>query len=184
MNKASKCLVLMALVVFMGSVTFGESLKDLAEQEGVSWIAGRWKTTTDDGQEITLSYRWVAEGNAIVVDMKIGDTTSHGMIYFSEDEQEVKQISVDSKGKITKSTWDVEYGKLISKTSMTDDYGQTQKMGITFDKVDDKTMKVKLYGLEYGELSSDSWAEMEFKRQARTRTSRTARPSTTRTKNN
>ena len=111
-----------------------------------------------------MNYRWAVEGNAIIVNVKIGDTTSHGMIYFSQDEQQVKQISVDSKGRVTNSTWDSEYGKLILKTSRVDDYGQTQKMGVTFDKVDANTMTVKLYGLEQGQLSYDPWAEMEFKR--------------------
>ena len=165
MKRVSKCLVLFGLTAFMSSVAIGQNLKSLAEQEGVAWLEGRWKTTTDDGQDISLNYRWAVEGNAIIVNTKIGDTTSHGMIYFSQDEQQVKQISVDSKGRITNSTWDAQYGKLILKTSIRNDDGQTQKMGVTFEKVDAKTMKVKLYGLEYGELSYDPWAEMEFKRE-------------------
>ncbi|MCK4998267.1 MAG: hypothetical protein KAS23_01990 [Anaerohalosphaera sp.] len=176
MKNATKYLVLLALAVVMGGSAFGESLKDLAEQEGVSWLAGRWKATTDEGEEISLSYRWAVEGNAIIVDTKIGEVTSHGMIYFSEDEQQVKQISVDSKGKVTKSTWDVQYGKLVLKTSMTDEYGQTEKMGITFEKTNDKTMKVELYNIEYGELSYNSWAQLEFKRQVRPAPRTTARP--------
>ena len=165
MKRASKCLVLFGLIAFMGSVAIGQNLKSLANQEGVAWLEGRWKTTTDDGQDITLNYQWAVEGNAIIVNVKIGDTTSHGMIYFSQDEQQVKQISVDSKGRVTNSTWDSEYGKLILKISRVDDYGQTQKMGVTFDKVDANTMTVKLYGLEQGQLSYDPWAEMEFKRE-------------------
>ena len=180
MNTIAKYLAVLALVVVMSTQAIAQdSLKDLAEQEGVSWIAGRWKATTDEGEVITLSYRWVAEGNAVAVDMKVGYTVSHGMIYFSQDEQIVKQISVDSKGKVTESTWDVQYGKLVLKTSMTDDYGQTQKMGVTFEKENDKTMTVKLYGIEYGELSYDSWATLKFERQARTTRTTTARPART-----
>ena len=165
MKRVSKCLVLFGLTAFMSSVAIGQNLKSLADQEGVAWLEGRWKTTTDDGQDISLNYRWAVEGNAIIVNTKIGTTSSHGMIYFSQDEQQVKQISVDSKGRITNSTLDVQYRKLILKTSITNDDGQTQKMGVTFEKVDAKTMKVKLYELEYGELSYDPWVEMEFKRE-------------------
>ena len=166
MNRVSKYLVLLGLVAFMVSVAIGQNLKNLAEQEGVAWLVeGHWKTTTDDGQAISLDFRWAVEGNAIILDTKIGNTSSHGMIYFSQDDQQVKQISVDSKGRITHSTWEAEYGELILKTSMTDDYGQTKKMGVTFEKVDAATMTVKLYDMQYGGLSYEPWAEMEFKRE-------------------
>ena len=165
MSKVSKCLVLLSLVALMGSVASAQNLKNLVEQEGFAWLVGHWKTTTDDGQDISLNYRWAVEGNAVIVDLKIGDITSHGMIYLLQDTQQVKQISVDSKGRVTNSTWDAQYGDLILKTSITNDEGQTQKMGVTFEKVDATTMTIKLYDMQYGELSYEPWAEMEFKRE-------------------
>ena len=165
MIRVSKCLVLLGLVAFLGSVAIGQNLKNLAEQEGAAWLEGRWKTITDEGQAISLNFCWAVEGNTIIVNTKIGDTTSQGMIYFSQDEQQVKQISVDSKGRVTHSTWDAQYGKLILKTSMTDDDGQTKKLGVTFEEVDATTMTIKLYDMKYGQLSYEPWTEMEFKRE-------------------
>ena len=67
MKKGTKSLVLIALLVVVGSVAIGqESLKEIVTAEGIGWLAGRWKATTDEGQDILLGYRWAANGHAVV----------------------------------------------------------------------------------------------------------------------
>ena len=148
------------------SVSSGsESLKDIVEQEGLAWMVGRWKATTDDGTEMLLSYQWAVKGHAMVSSFKMGERESLGIIYLDLDAQQGKQISVDSRGQVTKATWESQYGKAISKTTMTDEYGQATNVGITYSKVDDSTIKIAIYGLDNGELSDSSWFEIDFKRQ-------------------
>ena len=142
-----------------------ESLKDIVEQEGLAWMVGEWKATTDDGTEILLSYLWAVKGNAMISSFKMGERESLGIIYLDLDAQQGKQISVDSRGQVTKATWESQYGDAIARTKMTDEYGQSTDVGITYSKVDNSTIKVALYGLENGELSDDSWFEIDFKRQ-------------------
>ncbi|MHC4557071.1 MAG: hypothetical protein ACYTFW_08600 [Planctomycetota bacterium] len=166
MSKEKKSLVFMVMIVVMGSVAIGqESLKDIIEQEGFAWMASQWKATTDDGQEILLSYQWGVKGHAIVTTFKMGENSSQGMIYLDADQQQVKQLSVDSRGRATKATWDVQDGKAISKTKMTDEYGQTTDVAIAYSKIDSTDMKVEVYGLENGELSDYAWFEITFKKQ-------------------
>jgi hypothetical protein len=165
MNRTVTSLVLMALVISMGSVAVAQdSLKDLVEEQGFGWMAGQWKATTDNG-EIVTEFKWAADGHALVNDLKMGEYSSHGIIYFVPDEEQVKQFTVNSRGQTTQGTWEGQDGKAICKTKMTDEYGDSTDVGIAYSKVDSKTMKVEVYGLENGELSWDPMFEVNFKRQ-------------------
>ncbi len=166
MNRGAKKLVLVALLIAMGSVAVGqESLKDLLEQGDFAWMVGRWKATTDDGQDILISYQWSVKGHALISDLKMGEYSSHGIIYYVADEQRARQFSVDSRGQVIQATWEAQDGKAISKTKMTNEYGESEDVGIAYSKVDSKTMKVQVYGLENGELSYDPVFEINFNRE-------------------
>jgi hypothetical protein len=166
MSKERMILVLMVVLVAVGNVAIGqESLKSVVEQQGFAWMAGQWKATTDDGQEIVVAYQWAVKGHAIVSTFKMGDRSSQGMIYFDADEQQVRQFSVDSRGRATKATWDARDGKAIAKTQMADEYGQITDVAIAYSKIDETNMKVEVFGLESGELSDYAWFEINFKKQ-------------------
>ena len=166
MSKEKMSLVLMVVLVAIGNVAIGqESLKDVVEQQGFAWMTGQWKATTDDGQEIVLAYKWAVKGHAIVSSFKMGENSSQGLIYFDADQQQVRQFSVDSRGRATKATWEAQDGKAIAKTKMADEYGQTTDVAITYSKIDITTMKVEVYGLENDELSDYAWFEIDFKKQ-------------------
>jgi len=164
--KVTKSLVVMTLLVAMGTVATGqESLKDIVEQEGFAWLVGQWKAVTDDGSEIILTYRWAVDGHAIVSDLRMGENVSQGIIYLVADEQQARQLTVDSRGRATTATWEVQGGKVITKTKMTDEYGEATNIGIVYSKVDATTMNVEIYRLENGELSDYSSFDIDFKKQ-------------------
>jgi len=166
MGKEKMILVLMLVLVVMGNVAISqESLKNVVEQQGFAWMAGQWKATTENGQEIELAYQWAVKGHAIMTTFKMGENSSQGMIYLDADHQLVSQLSVDSRGRATKATWDVKDGKAIAKTQMTDEYGQTTDVAIAYSKIDSINMKVEVYGLENGQLSEYPWFEITFKKQ-------------------
>ncbi|MCP4608183.1 MAG: hypothetical protein GY845_05665 [Planctomycetes bacterium] len=148
-----------------GASTGQESLKDIVEQQGIAWMIGRWKATTDDGTEILLSYLWAIKGNAMISSLKMGERESLGIIYLDMDAQQGKQITVDSRGRVTKATWKAEYGEAISKTTMTNEYGEATDVGVAYSKVDNDTINVAIYGLDNGELSDDSVFDINFKKE-------------------
>jgi len=161
-------LALAVLIILSGSAMALQSLKDLTQEYGGGWLVGRWAATTDDGTEITLVYRWILDGHAIVVDMKMGEYASHGMIYYVPDDEKATAISVDNQGGRAKGTWVAQDDKLISKSERIDAEGNAQKSGAVYTKVNNKTIKIALYGLnDYDELSDEPWFTMDFKRQAR-----------------
>jgi hypothetical protein len=166
MNKVTKNLVAMMLLVALGTTAIGqESLKDIVEQEGLAWMVGQWKASMDDGQEILLTYRWAVKGYAIVSNFQMGDGSSQGIIYFVADDQQVRQLTVDSRGRAVAATWEVQDGKAISKTKMIDEYGEATDVGFAFSRTDATTMNVAVYELENGELSDYSSFDIDFKKQ-------------------
>jgi hypothetical protein len=168
MNKRRFISMLVAVMVVCGSHAMGQqSLKDMVTNEGFAWMAGNWKATTDEGQEIQLAYRWVAEGHAIVLDFKMGEVVSHGMIYFASNGGRVVSVSVDNKGNVSNGTWDIEGDKVVLKSKTTNANGETREMAVCWSKVDNKTMKVELYSIENGSLSNEPRGTLEFKRQTK-----------------
>ena len=161
-------LALAVLIIWSGSVLAQQSLQDLAQEYGGDWLAGRWTATTNEGTEILLVYRWILDGHAIVVDIKMGEYASHGMIYYVPDDEHATSIGVDNRGGRAKGTWVAQDGKLISKSEHIDAEGNVRKSGTVYTKVDNKTIKIALYGLgEYDELNDEPWFTMDFKRQAK-----------------
>jgi hypothetical protein len=161
-------LVLGVLIILSGSAMAQQSLKDLAQEYGINWLAGRWAATTDDGTEITLSYRWALDGHAVIMDFNMGEYASHGMIYYVPDDDKATAISVDNRGGRSKGAWAIQGDKLVAKSERIDAEGNVRKSAAVYSKVDNKTIKIALYGLnEYDELDDEPRFTMEFKRQQR-----------------
>jgi len=162
------------LVIWSGSAVAQQSFRDLAKEYGCDWLAGQWAATTDDGTEIQLVYRWELEGHLLSVDLKMGEYVSRGMIFFVPDEEKVIQVGVDNRGGRSKGTWEEQDGKLVSKSENIDAEGNVQKSAAVFSKVDAKTIKIALYGVDqYDELNDEPWSSLDFKRQVRKTTKKT-----------
>lgn len=158
-------LVTAILIIWSGSAVAQQSFRDLAKEYGCDWLAGRWTATTDDGTEIQLVYKWELDGHLLTVDLKMGEFASRGMMFFVPGEEKVIQVSVDNRGGRSKGTWEAQDGKLISKSERVDAEGNVQKSATVYSKVDAKTIKIALYGLDLdGELNDESWFTMDFKR--------------------
>jgi len=171
MNRSmTKMLLVLAagLLIWTSSAMAQEKLGDLVEEMGFNWMAGRWKATTDDGQDIELSYRWSLDRHLAIVDFKMGEYAAHSMIYYDAVEQKIVEVGVDNRGGTGKGTWDMEGEKAISKSDRRGADGQAMKVAMLHSKVDAKTMKMEVFSIDgSGELAADPWATLEFKRQKR-----------------
>ena len=160
-------LVTAVLVIWAGSAAAQQSLRDIAKEYGCDWLVGRWTATTDDGTEIQLVYKWELDGHLITVDLKMGEYASRGMIFYVPGEEKATAVSVDNRGGRSKGTWEAQDGKFVSKSECVDAEGNVQKSATVYSKVDAKTIKIALYGLDQdGELNDESWFTMDFKRKA------------------
>lgn len=158
-------LVLSAIVLLGGAAMGQSALEKLVEEGQMGWLPGRWRATTDEGESIVLVYRWQLNKNMISVYFKMGDYSYQGMIFCVPGEEKVIEVGIDSKGSTIKCEWDAAWDGAVSKRETSQVDGQKRSMAIVSSKVDKDTMKMKLYAMEYGDLSSDAWATLEFKRQ-------------------
>jgi hypothetical protein len=164
------------LVIWSGSAVAQQSLRDIAKEYGCDWLAGRWTATTDDGTEIQLVYKWELDGHLVTVDFKMGEFASRGMIFYVPGEVKATAVSVDNRGGRSKGTWEEQDGKLVSKSERIDADGNVQKSAGVYTKVDAKTIKIALYGVDQdGELNDESWFTIDFKRQVKKTTKETDR---------
>ncbi len=161
-------LVTAILILFSNPAAAQQSLRDLAKEFGCEWLAGRWAAKTDDGTKIMLVYRWDLDGHLVTVDFRMGEYASRGMIYYVPGQENATQVSVDNRGGTSKATWDArEDGTLISKSEHVDTEGNVRKSAAIYSKVDAKTIKIAVYGLnEDGVLNDEPWFTTEFKRRA------------------
>ena len=156
------------LVIWTSAAAAQEKLGDLVEEAGFNWMIGRWTATTDDGQEIEMTYRWSLDRYMATVDFKMGEYAYRGMIFYVPSEQKVVEIGVDNRGGTAKGTWDMEGEKVVSKSERTQANGEIMKAAMLHSKVNGKTMKVTVYQVESnGEQAKEPWATMEIKRQKR-----------------
>ncbi len=168
MQKKAKNLMLIVILMAVGGTAFGqESLKEAIDQEGTGWMMGRWKATTDSGENILLGYQWAVDGHAVIYTFQMGDRLAKGLIYFDSMVEEVRQFSVNSRGRTVKATWATEYGDAVCNTTMYDDEGAATDVAVVYSKVDNKTMKVAVHGMQNGSRSYDPWFEINFAKQVR-----------------
>jgi len=96
------------------------------------------------------------------------------MIIYVPGEVKATAVSVDNRGGRSKGTWEEQDGKLVSKSERIDAEGNVQKGAAVYTKVDAKTIKIALYGVDQdGELNDEPWGSMDFKRQVRKTTKKT-----------
>jgi len=155
------------LIIWSSSAAAQQSLRDLAREYGVDWLAGRWTAKTDDGTTILLVYKWELNGHLLSVDFKMGRYASRGMIFYTPGSENAEQVGVDNMGGRSKGKWQVrDDGTLVSKSEYVDAEGNVRKGATVYKNLDAKTIKITLYGLnEDGELNDEPWFTTEFKRQ-------------------
>ena len=154
------------LVIWTSAAAAQEKLGDLVGEAGFNWMIGRWTATTDDGQEIEMTYRWGLDKYMATVDFKMGEYAYRGMIFYSPSEQKIVEIGIDNRGGTAKGSWDMEGEKAVSKSERNQADGETMRTAMVNSKVNGKTMKVAVYQVESnGEKANEPWATLEFKRQ-------------------
>ena len=147
------------------------TLADLVEMGEFGWIIGNWTATTSEGQSFDSSYLWGMNKNLINLKFKTGEYEGLGMIFYDPQEGKVMQIGADSRGSVTKGVWDAAGDSLVATLDFTGLDGNKGKIAIVHTNVDAKTIKVAFHGVdESGDRSSEPWATMEYKRQAKKKT--------------
>ncbi len=155
-------LTLFALAPLSSSVR-AESLGEMAASAGVEWVIGKW--ASEDGN-VSLSYTWKLEKNAIGVIFKMGEREAEGMIMVKLGTKDVIYGAVDNQGGLTTGKW-IEYqGNPTLVSTHTDTEVNERKMAVQHIKTDDDTLTVKISGVDSdGQPDGGQSREVVFKRQ-------------------
>jgi len=166
MRLRNACLPLAALCLLLAAPALSQqSLGDLVTEGGFDWIIGKWAATTDDGQDIQLTYQWQLEKHAIAGYFKMGSYETRNIIYYVPSEDKVVQVGVDNQGGSSKAVWEPSGAKAVCKTEGLAADGQVNKMGVVYSKIDAKTMEVEVCEIDSsGQLGAYPWATLEMKR--------------------
>jgi hypothetical protein len=136
-------------------------MSDLTEQHGVSWMIGTW--TGGEGK-VKVSYEWRVGKHAIAVKFEAGDRTAEGMMALKPGTQEVIYMAVDDTGGVSRGTWVESNGHPALKVTREQDSGETKTIAEHI-KVDDSTMKVKVFKQDASGAAGDLMMEFEMKKQ-------------------
>ena len=136
-------------------------LSDLAEQEGVAWMIGSWSAAEG---KVKVSYDWRVDKNAIGVKFEAGDRKAEGMMALKPGTQQVHYMAVDSSGAVSRGEWVESNGHPALKTTKISAEGETKTIAEHI-KVDDTTMKVKVYTQDDSGNAGELLMEADFKKQ-------------------
>jgi hypothetical protein len=160
-----KIATILALFGLLTAARAEKSLGELASEAGVEWLLGQWQLEGDDADGPTLVFKGELDNHVVAVTYKDQRSETKGMIFLPPGTIEPKYYSGDDKGGVGIGAWSVEDNKAVLKNKHTDSEGRTIKMAITFEKLDDKSMEVKIFDLDdQNKLGSDARMTAKFVR--------------------
>lgn len=141
-----------------------QTLGDLVSQAGYEWMAGKW-LATDGDQRYELEHKWSLDKHVVVMDLKMGDFSYHGMVMLNPAWQEIFQVGADNQGGLWKGAWDQSYEGITHRVEYTQPYGAVRRMEHVYVPDNDDAFKVKEYSVTSGSRASEPGLTLTFNRQ-------------------
>lgn len=149
--------VAVAMTFGADSLRAQESLRDTLTGANVEWIVGSWTGTNSQGRAVTVRYEWGLDGNALEIDLLQGGNAYEGMIVRRPTDGDLIEFGADNRGGITRSTWQIEEGRLISERVNTRPAGQVVRVAVVSRRVDGNTVVATVHSLsEAGQIGEDT----------------------------
>ena len=132
-----------------------ESLKSMVEEAGAGWMIGEWTGTNAQGQAVSLEYEWDLNGHLIELDLKLGAAAYTGMIHRDPSNGEARETGVSTDGGVTRATWRVEDGAVISERIATRPDGREIRVAVVNRRVDADTVRATVHSIS----ADGTWSE-------------------------
>lgn len=153
-------LIAAAVLAFSAMQAPASPLSDLAEQEGLTWMVGTWSGAEG---KVKVTYEWRVDKNAIGVKFEAGPRTAEGLMALKPGTQEVHYMTVDSEGAISKGQWVESNGSPALKVTRISADAEAKTIA-EHVKVDDSTMKVKVFKQDDSGNAGELLMELELKK--------------------
>ena len=140
------------------------SLGEMMKENGIDWILGSWKAE-QDGNAVTLSYKWSVEGHVISSHLKMGSNETYALIGINPKSGKVEHLGFNNKGDKTTGEW-MPFGDLpMLKVKSINESAEERSMAVAFKKVDDETIELQIYSVDdSGNVASSSDYTFEMKK--------------------
>jgi hypothetical protein len=166
-GRKTSLFIAVILILACAGQTFAQvSLGEMVREGGNEWLIDTWKATTDDGDTVTLSYKWELNKHMISVTVKTSEFESKGIIITGDSDTEVRQVGADTLGRTTEGVWTGEYGYATLRQTTKDQYGDKEVTEFSLSQKDSNTLSVSIR-----KISNTGWSDtypsmtLEFKRQ-------------------
>lgn len=135
------------------------------EEQKVDWIVGSWAGVNEGGSAITVEYTWKLEGHALAIELTMDNITYAGMIVLDPTDRHLTELGADTRGGVTRATWQVEDRALVSRRTGTRVDGQQVQVAVVLEKVDANNVLASVHGLSAdGTLSEEPVDTVRLKR--------------------
>jgi hypothetical protein len=142
-----------------------QKLSDVVASGGYEWLIGKW-TASENNQTYDLEFKPILDKHAASVEAKIGDIKYASLITYVASRQEIVEFGADSMGRVWKGVWEQDGSDLVYKSECTRPDGVAMKLQHVYAKIDNDTVKVKLYAIGAdGSRGSEPREQATFKRQ-------------------
>jgi len=160
-----KSAILIALASMLCLAQAQQSLGDMASGAGLDWMAGEWQSANDSGNTVLLEFKPDLDKHIVLVHHKDQRSESKGIVLVDPTTGQPKYYNGNNLGGTGTGVWSAERKKAILKYKHTDAEGKTAKMGLTFAKLDDDSMEVKIFALgDDDQLGDEARVTTTFKR--------------------
>lgn len=150
MGTSRNVVVLLAIALLIPATqsVAQESLADLMDEGGFSWILGKWATEGDGGQRIQFALKTELGGHMVTLQVKVGDYEFRGINIRRANEMLPVLIGADNMGGTAKGSWDADGDKAVLKYERTGPYGEVARIGFVYSNVHAETMKIEMYDMD------------------------------------
>ena len=150
-----------------GDAGYHQTLGDLVAEANYDWMAGKWRTTFDDGRQVDLEYQWALDRHVVLVNVEMGDYRHQGMIMFVPSREEVIQVGADSTNAFWEGAWSEAADGIALKITRLQPDGTKQRIEHVYAPGDGDFFKLREYRLDAdGYRQGDGGDTQTFKRRS------------------
>lgn len=168
LTRLTRLTLTLAMGLLLGPATLEaqQTLRDIAEEGGVTWLIGKWTGYSQRGSEVEVEYEWELDGHAVELELEMGQGGYKGLIFLNpEGGEEAIEVGGDSGGGMTRAVWREDYGQLISERVSTRPGGEIMRIAIISESTGPNTMKATVHRLSAdGVISSEALDTVKFTR--------------------
>jgi len=146
-----KKLITLTTLSWIGLLCWAQAQPKLAElvaEVNGEWMLGEWVAYTESGEEMTQKVSWDLDEHVVVMHFQAPMLEVKAMTGLDPASGQVKYVGFSNRGGALTGTWGEADGWPLLRLRGANADGQVWKMALLYKRVDDKTMRVEIHGMD------------------------------------